>query len=86
MAPRYIGTADRARIMFPDGSSASAVIDLSIPWPDQQQPVYRDEQHYRAAEAALREFEKSGDFRHGLAALVHSILAINVADAGANFH
>jgi hypothetical protein len=87
VAPNHADRPEAARIMFEDGSTASAVIDLAIPWPDpQQQPVYRDERHYRQAEAALSEFERTGDFRHGLAALVHSILAIEVREAGANHH
>jgi hypothetical protein len=68
-----------------EGGTANRVLDFSNPWPSQE-TVYRDEAHYRAAEAALERFEATGDFRHGLSALVHSILAINVADAGANYH
>ncbi len=86
IAPSPAGSPEAARIVFEDGSTASAVIDLAWPAQPPQEVVYRDERHYRQAEAALAEFERTGDFRHGLAALVHSILAINVADAGANHH
>jgi hypothetical protein len=91
--------ADDARIPV-EGGTASRVIDLSNPWPDQPPwaegqpsprlvpsqplPEYADARHHRLAEAALERFEASGDFRHGLAALVHAILSIDVRDAGIN--
>ncbi len=82
-----------------EGGTASRVIDLSNPWPDppwaeghpsprlvpsQPQPEYADARHHRLAEAALSEFERTGDFRHGLSALIHAILSIDIRDAGIN--
>ena len=67
-----------------EGGTASSVIDLSNPWP-QVPPVPLKsvtEIHADQAEAALAAFEQTGDWRHGLAALVHAILSIDIREAG----
>lgn len=82
-----LGMAPR-RIPDGQGGTCSAVLDLSNPatWPGSipfrphGPDPYR--QHRMAAEKALAQFEASGDLRHGLAALAHAILSIDVREAG----
>jgi hypothetical protein len=56
---------------------------VSGPWPVPPPRIKTPaEIHADQAEAALAAFERSGDFRHGLAALIHAILSIDVTEAG----
>jgi hypothetical protein len=70
--------------VYLDGTSVPKTYDFSQPWlPVPPVPVRSlAEIHADQAEAALAAFEKTGDFRHGLAALVHAILSIDIREAG----
>jgi hypothetical protein len=70
--------------VYLDGTGVPKVYDFSQPWPPVPPVPVRSlaEIHADQAEAALTAFERSGDYRHGLAALVHAILSIDIREAG----
>lgn len=61
-----------------DDPPGAKIFDFSMPWP--QRTMY--DLHRDQAEDALSRFEQTGDWKHGLAALVHAVLSVDMTEAG----